>query len=116
MPTLDPHVSTLLDRPASPSAAADEDALIAALESDSALDGFREQRLQQLHAELAREKQLRADDTRGTHVAFTDEKALMDVTTETKLCVVHFLKPDFGRCRVMDGHLAVSGMVELRVG
>ena len=29
----------------------------------------------------------------------------MDLTTSTKLCVVHFFKPDFGRCSIMDAHL-----------
>jgi hypothetical protein len=36
-----------------------------------------------------------------------DEKAVMDITTSSKLAVVHFFKPDFGRCGVMDGHLEV---------
>ena len=31
----------------------------------------------------------------------------MDLTTSVKWCVVHFFKPDFGRCGVMDGHLEV---------
>lgn len=86
----------------------DEDALIAALEEDdSELDAFREQRLQQLHAEYNRAKQLKASD-HGTYAEIKDEKVLLDLTTSTKKCVVHFFKPDFGRCRVMDGHLEVS--------
>ena len=36
-----------------------------------------------------------------------DEKALMDITTSTKLCVVHYMKPDFNRCRIMDEKLRV---------
>jgi hypothetical protein len=85
----------------------DEDALIASLEEDSDMDAFREQRLQQLHAEFERARQLRASD-HGTYTEIKDEKALMDITTSTKLCVVHFFKADFNRCHIMDSHLEVS--------
>jgi hypothetical protein len=43
----------------------------------------------------------------------SDEKALMDVTTSTKLVVVHFFHPDFNRCRIMDGHLEVSSIAPI---
>lgn len=82
----------------------DEDALIAELEADDSLDGLREQRMQQLHAELARAKQMRNSE-HGTYQEIKDEKALMDITTATKLCVVHFFHADFNRCRIMDNHL-----------
>lgn len=106
MAELDPKVAAVLDR-ASKDDESDEDALIAALEDDSELDAFREQRLQQLHAEFDKARQLRANH-HGSYVEIKDEKALMDVTTNTKLCVVHFFKPDFNRCRIMDTHLEVS--------
>ncbi|KAK7707320.1 hypothetical protein SLS57_009341 [Botryosphaeria dothidea] len=82
----------------------DEDALIAELEADDSFDGLREQRMQQLHAELARAKQMRNSE-HGTYQEIKDEKALMDITTATKLCVVHFFHADFNRCRIMDNHL-----------
>jgi hypothetical protein len=106
MPQLDPKVAAIVDSAAHDDDS-DEDALIAALEEDSDLDAFREQRLQQLHAEFDRARQLRASD-HGTYTEIKDEKALLDITTSTKLCVVHFFKPDFNRCRVMDTHLEVS--------
>lgn len=84
----------------------DEDALIAELEADDSFDGLREQRMQQLHAELARAKQMRNSE-HGTYQEIKDEKALMDITTATKLCVVHFFHADFNRCRIMDNHLEV---------
>ena len=86
----------------------DEDALLDALdsESDPALAPYRAQRLQELSAELARAKQLRNED-HGTYTEIRDEKALMDIVTETKWCVVHFFKDGFGRCGIMDGHLEV---------
>ncbi|KAL1628598.1 hypothetical protein SLS56_005830 [Neofusicoccum ribis] len=82
----------------------DEDALIAELEADDSLDGLREQRLQQLHAEFTRAKQMRSSE-HGTYQEIKEEKALMDITTSTKLCVVHFFHADFNRCRIMDGHI-----------
>lgn len=111
MPALDPHVARVLDRPrADADASDDEDALIAELEEgdgdDGALDALRERRREQLHAEMARAKALK-ETQHGTYVEIKDEKQLMDMTTSTKLCVVHFMKPDFTRCRVMDAKLAV---------
>jgi hypothetical protein len=107
MAALDPKVASVIDR-ATRDDDSDEDALIAALEEDdSELDAFREQRLQQLHAEFDRARQLRSN-AHGTYSEIKDEKALMDITTSTKLCVVHFFKPDFNRCRIMDTHLEVS--------
>ncbi|EKG09894.1 hypothetical protein MPH_13101 [Macrophomina phaseolina MS6] len=84
----------------------DEDALIAELEADDSLDGLREQRLQQLHAEFSRAKQMRSSE-HGTYQEIKEEKALMDITTSTKLCVVHFFHADFNRCRIMDNHLDI---------
>jgi len=87
----------------------DEDALLAALEEDDdhALSALREQRMQQLHDEVLRSKVMREAGT-GSYQEIKDEKEVLDITTGTKLCVVHFFKPDFGRCGVMDGHLEVS--------
>ncbi|KAF2262103.1 thioredoxin-like protein [Lojkania enalia] len=103
MAEIDPKVAALVDS-ATKDDDSDEDALIAALEDDSDLDAFREQRLQQLHAEFDRARQLKESGT-GTYVEIKDEKILMDITTSTKACVVHFFKPDFNRCRIMDTHL-----------
>ncbi|KAF2095192.1 thioredoxin-like protein [Rhizodiscina lignyota] len=105
MASIDPTVAAVIDRHPKAEDSDDEDALINALEDDDgALDAFREQRLQQLHAEFARAKELRSSD-HGSYAEIKDEKQLMDITTSTKLCVVHFFKPDFGRCSIMDGHL-----------
>jgi hypothetical protein len=106
MAGLDPKVASVIDR-ATRDDDSDEDALIASLEDDSELDAFREQRLQQLHAEFDRARRLKANE-HGTYTEIKDEKALMDITTSTKLCVVHFFKPDFNRCRIMDTHLEVG--------
>lgn len=118
MATLDPKVTTTLD--ASPHTHThshttedpeDEDALIASLEAsaddDPGLAHLREKRLQQLHTEFQRAKQQRTLG-HGTYDTITDnpERSVLDITTSTNLCIVHFFRDDFRRCRIMDGHLA----------
>lgn len=103
MAQIDSKVASVLDKSHNEE---DEDALLDSLENDPSLDGFREQRLQQLHSEFTRAKHMRSQE-HGTYVEIKDEKGLMDITTNTRLCVVHFFKPDFNRCRIMDEHLQV---------
>jgi hypothetical protein len=112
MAALDPKVASLVDRAAREDDS-DEDALIASLEDDSELDAFREQRLQQLHQEYDKARRLKESE-HGRYTEIKDEKALMDITTTTKLCVVHFFKPDFNRCRIMDTHLEVTRSIILQ--
>jgi hypothetical protein len=106
MASTDPRVAALVDNRGGDSD--DEDALFASLEEDDdhAISAFREQRLQQLHDEVMRSKRMKESGT-GSYVEVKDEKAVMDITTGTKYAVVHFFKPDFGRCGVMDSHLEV---------
>ena len=107
MPALDAHVARVLDRQ-QPTDSDDEDALIAELEDEesdnAAFAAMREQRIQQLHAELNRAK-IQREASYGTYQEIKDEKQLMDITTSSKYCVVHFMKPDFNRCRIMDEKL-----------
>lgn len=111
MSTVDPRVAAVLDHTKQHEDSDDEDALIAELEEDEgSLAAFREQRLQQLHGELARAKAQRNSDY-GTYTEIKEEKQLMDITTSAKLCVVHFMKPDFNRCRIMDQKLAVRSLL-----
>lgn len=94
----------------------DEDALLESLENDTendpSLAHLREARIQQLASELKRSKQLRSEGF-GSYDQIKDEKRLMEMTTSTKHCVVHFYKPDFNRCRIMDGHLSALAAVHL---
>jgi hypothetical protein len=106
MSAIDPTVASALDKHIS-TAEEDEDDLIASLEADDAEQSFREQRLQQLHQELTRAKAMR-EEGGGTYVEIKEEKELMDITTTSRFCVVHFLKSDFGRCAIMDAKLEVS--------
>ncbi|KAI5854752.1 thioredoxin-like protein [Tricharina praecox] len=100
---LDATVTKVLDRDRADSD--DEDELLAELErEDSALDGFRERRLQQLHDEFARAAAHRSGGG-GTYLNVEDEKAVMDITTNNKNSVVHFFHSDFRRCKILDTHL-----------
>ncbi|QDS70060.1 hypothetical protein FKW77_004295 [Venturia effusa] len=106
MSRIDAKVAAILDRPSNAIDSDDEDALIASLEEDDdrAFSALREQRIQQLHSEFSRAKQMKESGS-GTLTEIKDEKELMDVTTSTKYAVVHFFKTDFGRCGIMDRHL-----------
>lgn len=104
MAKIDAQVAALVDKTEYNSD--DEDALIESLEDSPALDAFREQRIQQLHAEFQRAK-TQKNHGFGDYTEIKDEKALMDLTTSSKNAVVHFAKEDFQRCSVMDSHLEV---------
>lgn len=112
MSQLDSKVASVIDR-AAKNDESDEDDLIAQLEDDSELGAFRAQRIQQLHDEFDRARRLKASE-HGTYSEVKDEKALMDITTSTKNCIVHFFKPDFNRCRIMDTHLEVGSFLQMR--
>lgn len=94
----------------------DEDDLLDSLETDTANDPsiahLREARMQQLSLNLKRSKQQRNQGF-GSYLQIKNEKALMETTTATKYCIVHFFKPDFNRCRIMDEHLAALAPVHL---
>ncbi|KAF2457117.1 thioredoxin-like protein [Lineolata rhizophorae] len=113
---VDPAVARVLDHRQHPttdaSSAADDDdadALIAALEEEGSDDGgaagLRERRVAQLARELAREKEELSRGSGGEVVTVSEEREVLEGTTGTKRCVVHFFKPEFGRCKVMDGRL-----------
>nr|POE56642.1 thioredoxin domain-containing protein plp1 [Quercus suber] len=109
MAPLDSKVAAVLDKNRPDAESDDEDALIAELEEDDqdeTFSGLREKRLQQLHEEMARAKTMKTT-SHGTYSEIKEEKQLMEITTSTKLCVVHFGKSDFNRCRIMDDKLRI---------
>ena len=108
MANLDSTVTGILDR-ATATSDVDEDSLIDELEQDSSphLAALRERRVQELKLQLSRANELRAAGA-GTYQDMADEKGVINATTSNRLCIVHFYKSDFNRCRIMDGHLEVS--------
>ncbi|RPB18445.1 thioredoxin-like protein [Terfezia boudieri ATCC MYA-4762] len=113
---LDPKVATLIDKHADKAIASsskenvkdlsdDEDDLLAELErDDSAMDAFREKRMQQLHDEFARARRMK-DQDHGYYGEAATEKEVLDATTSSKYCIAHFFHADFRRCKIMDNHL-----------
>lgn len=85
----------------------DEDALFDSLDNDTdpTLAHLRESRIQQLSHSLKTVKQQHSAGF-GAQTHLRDEKTLMETTTSSKHCVVHFYKEDFNRCRIMDSHLS----------
>ena len=96
----------------------DDDALFAALENEDD-SSYRANRIEQLNAEYASAKTGASRDPSsfatsssgggptivnndGFYPTLTSDQAVLDFTTNTNRCVVHFAHPDFARCGVMD--------------
>ncbi|USW51344.1 Putative phosducin, thioredoxin-like domain, Thioredoxin-like superfamily [Septoria linicola] len=105
---LDAKVAHVLDSRQATHDSDDEDALIAELEDDedTQFSALREQRLQQLHQEVSRAKRMK-ETSHGTYQEIKSEENLMSISTSEKLCIIHFMKPDFNRCGYMDSKLAI---------
>ena len=97
----------------------DDDALFKSLENEDD-STYRTQRIEQLNAEFARKgyhqsqtshdplyanSNSNSNNFNSTYPTLPDDKILLEFTTETHRCVIHFAHPDFARCRVMDEHL-----------
>ncbi|OQD70523.1 hypothetical protein PENDEC_c023G02258 [Penicillium decumbens] len=90
----------------------DDEALFAALENEDDLS-YRDQRIQQLNAELASQKTNRdkSNTNHGTglrdspYPTLDGDQAVLNLTTEATRCIVHFAHDDFARCGVMDKRL-----------
>ncbi|KAF9360418.1 hypothetical protein BGX34_007784 [Mortierella sp. NVP85] len=83
----------------------DDDELFEELENDDyGTASFREQRIEELKEEMTRKK-LVIENDHGSYKNITNEKEVMDITTKTKHCVVHFYHSDFRRCMIVDRHL-----------
>ena len=44
----------------------------------------------------------------GSYQEITREKEILDITTTTKHCILHFYHADFKSCLIMDNHLEVK--------
>ncbi|KAJ5888910.1 hypothetical protein N7495_008951 [Penicillium taxi] len=90
----------------------DDEALFAELENEDDTS-YRTQRIQQLNAELSSQKTNRDANPRGatlvsrdsTYPTLDNDQSVLDFTTQTSRCIVHFAHQDFARCAVMDSKL-----------
>lgn len=86
----------------------DDDSLFKALEEEDDT-GYRTHRIEQLNAEF--ETSQKRNTQRTTLVedslfpTLKSDQALLDFTTQTQRCVMHFAHPDFARCATMDEHI-----------
>ncbi|KAF9358693.1 hypothetical protein BGX26_001129 [Mortierella sp. AD094] len=83
----------------------DDDELFEELENDDyGMSSFREQRIEELKEEVEK-RRLMVEFDHGSYKDVANEKEVMDITTKTKHCVVHFYHSDFRRCMIVDKHL-----------
>ncbi|KAJ3045581.1 hypothetical protein HDV00_009238 [Rhizophlyctis rosea] len=85
----------------------DDDAIFAELEKDDddLLSDLRERRIEEIRTQIQKAKE-EATLFHGTYDTLRNEKDVLQVTTTTKLCIVHFAHRDFRRCQIMDRHLS----------
>lgn len=89
----------------------DVDSLLESLENEDD-SAYRAQRLEQLNAEFAAAKNNRSAASGPTtlvedsiYPTLNTDQVLLDMTTQTNRCVIHFAHPDFARCATMDEHM-----------
>ncbi|RAL05645.1 thioredoxin domain-containing protein [Aspergillus ibericus CBS 121593] len=90
----------------------DDDALFSALENEDD-STYRAHRIEQLNSEFASAQgNNRPRDAAAPTIVedslyptIASDQALLDFTTQTHRCVIHFAHPDFARCSTMDEHI-----------
>lgn len=90
----------------------DDEALFASLEAEEDTS-YRDNRIQQLNAEFAskktnRDTQNSSSNTNTTtnYPTLSGDQPVLDFTTRSTRCIVHFSHDDFARCSVMDARLS----------
>ncbi|KAJ2779349.1 hypothetical protein H4R18_004053 [Coemansia javaensis] len=81
-----------------------DDEILAGLEDDPELERLREERLEQLKREMGRMRELRSSG-HGEYSEVRKEEEAVKLIASARRAVVHFVHPQFARCRVLDGHL-----------
>ncbi|KAL4883097.1 thioredoxin-like protein [Aspergillus karnatakaensis] len=86
----------------------DDDALFKALEEEDD-NSYRAHRIEQLNAEFATAHKTSCQRTTlvedSLYPTLKSDQALLDLTTQTHRCIIHFAHPDFARCGTMDEHI-----------
>ncbi|KAL2823980.1 thioredoxin-like protein [Aspergillus cavernicola] len=92
----------------------DDDALFRTLEEEDDNTTYRDHRIEQLNAEFASGSAGRQQTTTvvedSIYPTLKNDQALLDFTTQTYDCVIHFAHADFARCGTMDERIrALAG-------
>lgn len=86
----------------------DDDELLELLdEDDSALQQYREARIQQLSKEFNKIKDATSSMEFGNVVDVDNERELMDAIAKSEYALVHFYQPNFEKCKIMTNRLLV---------
>ncbi|KAL4926107.1 thioredoxin-like protein [Aspergillus undulatus] len=86
----------------------DDDDLLKELEEEDDAS-YRAHRAEQLKAEFATSQKSGTQRTTlvedSLYPTLKSDQALLDFTTQTQRCVIHFAHPDFAKCDTMDEHI-----------
>ncbi|PIA12692.1 thioredoxin-like protein, partial [Coemansia reversa NRRL 1564] len=78
--------------------------ILAELENDPELEHLRETRLNQLKHEMDHVRKLRLCG-HGEYLEIQKEEDIVKLVSSEKKGIVHFMHPQFARCKVLDKHL-----------
>ncbi|OGE49188.1 hypothetical protein PENARI_c023G10743 [Penicillium arizonense] len=101
----------------------DDEALFASLEKEDDTS-YRDARIQQLNEEFASKKNNHSTNPNPgsttllqneIYPTLSTDQSVLDFTTRTSRCLVHFAHPDFTRCAVMDMRLGELASVHYEV-
>ncbi|KAI0796740.1 GTPase inhibitor [Abortiporus biennis] len=85
----------------------DDEDIFAQLEAEIENDdnaALRERGLKELQKEMEKLQQMKSTG-HGQYQEITDEREVVRISANEKLCVVHFYHDNFRRCKIMDKHL-----------
>ncbi|KAJ2795361.1 hypothetical protein H4R20_005908 [Coemansia guatemalensis] len=80
-----------------------DDEILAELENDPELEHLRETRLNQLKHEMDHVRDLRSRG-HGEYLEIQKEEDIVKLVASEKKGIVHFMHPQFARCKVLDKH------------
>ncbi|KAJ2079001.1 hypothetical protein H4R24_004095 [Coemansia sp. RSA 988] len=81
-----------------------DDEILAELENDPDLEHLREARLNQLKHEMNHVRELRLRG-HGEYLEIQKEEDIVKLVSSEKKGIIHFMHPQFTRCKVLDKHL-----------
>jgi hypothetical protein len=79
----------------------DDQEFLDLLDESDAFEKYRASRIQQLANDMKQAKE-NIEGGHGSLITVSTEKELLDLTVKHDRCVVHFMHPEFQRCKVMN--------------